>query len=200
MAAQRIAYRSRNGCELPEASAHANVVGIDHFAVDPDFLSFDTDIGDPVLAATIGAAGDVEFQLLIETGDAFLEFGGQPAREAFGFREREFAVFRAGASHRAAGEGRSFDGESGFGQRGRNLRRIGGWDIRDQQILHHGGAHAAIAVAIGEIRRDMQLLRGDASTRDRRADIGKARLALRVDAGVIAVHIHRKIFRLGRVE
>src|SRR5271170_8221527 len=63
-----VANGSRNGGELPEAAAYAEVVGIDHLAVDSDFLAFNADVGDPVLAATVGAAGDVEFQLLIETG------------------------------------------------------------------------------------------------------------------------------------
>ena len=44
-----------------------------------------------MLAATVRATGDVEFQILIKSGQALIEFLHQPPREAFGFSDREFA-------------------------------------------------------------------------------------------------------------
>ena len=39
-----------------------------------DLLAFEADVGDPVLAAGVGAAGDVELDLLVEAGEAVLPF------------------------------------------------------------------------------------------------------------------------------
>src|SRR5215467_328049 len=99
-----IADRPRDGRNLPEAAAHAEVVSVDQFAVLFDLLAFDADIGDPVLAAAVGAAGDVQLDLLREAGQAFVQFAGKPAREAFRFGEGKLAEFRARAGDRAAGE------------------------------------------------------------------------------------------------
>ena len=104
--------------ELADAAAHAEIVGVDHSAVLLDFFAFDADVGDPVLAATVGASGDVQFELLFEAGEAVFEFRGEPAGEAFGFGEGEFAEFRAGAGDRAAREGGGLNGQTGGGECG----------------------------------------------------------------------------------
>ena len=105
-----VAYRTGDGGEFAYAATDAEIVGVDHFAVDLDFLTFEADVGDPVLAAAVGAAGDVDAELLLEAGEAIVEFTGEPAREAFGFGERELAEFGAGASDRGAGESRGATG------------------------------------------------------------------------------------------
>ncbi len=87
-----------------ERSAHAEVVGIDQAVVDFDLLALNADVGDPVLAATVGASGDVQLQVLIESGQTFLQFFHQPARETLGFGDGQFAEFRAAARHGAAPE------------------------------------------------------------------------------------------------
>ena len=69
-----------------------------------DFLSFKADIGNPVLAAGVGATGDVEFEMLIERGEAVFEFLDDPTREALGFGDRELAEFGSGAGNGAAPE------------------------------------------------------------------------------------------------
>ncbi len=51
-----------------ERPAHAEVVGVDHAVVNLDLLALDADVGNPVLSATVGASGHVQFQMLIETG------------------------------------------------------------------------------------------------------------------------------------
>ncbi len=51
---------------LADRSAEAEVVGVGQLALVLDLLAFDADVGDPVLAAAVGAAGDVEPELLIE--------------------------------------------------------------------------------------------------------------------------------------
>ena len=99
-----VAYRPGDSSKFAYASADAEIVGVDHFAVDLDFFALEADVGDPVLAATVGAAGDVDAELLLEAWDAVVEFTGEPAREAFGFGEGELAEFRASASDRGTGE------------------------------------------------------------------------------------------------
>jgi hypothetical protein len=44
---------------LAHRSAEAEVVGVGELAFVLDLLAFDADVGDPVLAAAVGAAGDV---------------------------------------------------------------------------------------------------------------------------------------------
>src|ERR1039458_6125342 len=72
-----------------ERSAQAKVIGIDHATVDFDLFAVDADVGNPVLSATVGAAGDVQFQMLIEAGEAVFQLFHQPAGEALCFRDRE---------------------------------------------------------------------------------------------------------------
>ena len=106
------AYGSCNGGDLPHGAAYAKVICVDELSVDPNLLAFDTDIGDPVLAATVRATCDVQSQVLSEIGKAILEFFRQPAREAFCFRQCELAELRSGAGNRSAQECGTGDGET----------------------------------------------------------------------------------------
>jgi hypothetical protein len=103
---------TRNGSDVANTATNAEIVGVDQFAIDLDFLAFDADVGDPVLAATIGAAGDVQFELMLEIGIAIFESFSEPASEALGFGESEFAKFGAGAGYGTANESGTRDGES----------------------------------------------------------------------------------------
>src|ERR1017187_6335854 len=87
-----------------ERSAQAKVIGIDHATVDFNLFAVDADVGNPVLSATVGATGDVQFQMLIEAGQAVFQLFHQPAGEALCFRDRELAEFRAAAGDRATPE------------------------------------------------------------------------------------------------
>ena len=99
-----IADLPRNAGVLANGAAYAEVVGIDEIRALLDFFAFEADVGDPVLAASVGAAGDVQFERLIEFRDALFEFFDEPAREGFGLSDGEFAEFGAGASDGAAPE------------------------------------------------------------------------------------------------
>src|SRR5581483_12380012 len=70
----------RDSLVLANRAANDEVVGVDEAAFRLDLLAFETDIGDPVLAATVGAAGDVQLELLIEFRQPVLEFFHKPAR------------------------------------------------------------------------------------------------------------------------
>ncbi len=50
---------------LAEASAYEGVVGIDHLAVDLRAGAAETDVGDLMLAAARGAAGEVDANLVL---------------------------------------------------------------------------------------------------------------------------------------
>ena len=58
-AARKPIWRAMRGV-FADGSADAEVEGVDHLAVLLDLLAFEADVGDPVLAAGVGAAGDVE--------------------------------------------------------------------------------------------------------------------------------------------
>ena len=68
-----IPNRARNGCVLPHRSAEAEVVGIGQLALVLDLLALDADVGDPVLAASVGASGYVQAQLLIKLRKALFQ-------------------------------------------------------------------------------------------------------------------------------
>ena len=100
-----IAHRPRNARVLAHGSAEAEVVGVGQLALVLDLLAFEADVGDPVLAAAVGAAGDVELELLIELRQPLFELVNQPAREALGLGDGQLAELRAGAGDGAAPEG-----------------------------------------------------------------------------------------------
>jgi len=50
-----------------------------------------------LLAASIGAAGHVELELLVEAGSRSSSSSTDPARESFGLSDGEFAELSAGA-------------------------------------------------------------------------------------------------------
>lgn len=110
--AAAVADGTGDGSELANGAAHAEIVGVNELAIELDFFAFDTDVGDPVLPATVGAAGDVEFDVVAKAGETVFELFGEPAGERLGFGESEFAEFGAGAGDGAANEGRRFDGKA----------------------------------------------------------------------------------------
>jgi len=61
-----IADRASDCSMLTHRSAEAEIEGVGQFALVLDLLALDTDVGDPMLAAAIGAAGDVQTKLLVE--------------------------------------------------------------------------------------------------------------------------------------
>src|SRR5882757_9870298 len=72
--------------------------------------------------------------------------------------------------------------------------------VYDEQILHDGVAQMPVGVTVGEIGRCAQLLRCYSPAQHISADIRKSRLLLRVNAGVIAMNVRRKLFWLSRIE
>src|ERR1700678_1145474 len=68
-----IADGARYRCMLAYGSAEAEVVGVGQLAFVLDLFAFDADVGNPVLAAAVGASGYVELELLVECGQALFE-------------------------------------------------------------------------------------------------------------------------------
>ena len=184
-----IAYGTRDGSDLTDTAADAEVVGVDHLAIGFDFLALDADVGNPVLPAGVGAAGNVETKLLRIIGETIFELLGEPAGKGFGFGEGEFAEFRASASDGATGEGGSFYGKTGGGELVDDGGNVGFGDIDEQKILHWGVTHVAIAVTLGEIGGKGKLRRSDAAADDRGADGIVAGLFLRNHADVVAMNV-----------
>ena len=85
-----------------ERAAHAEVIGVEQAVLHLDLLAFDTKVGDPVLAATVGAPSDVQLEVLVESGEALIQLLDQPSREGLGFRDGELAELGTAARDGAA--------------------------------------------------------------------------------------------------
>ena len=68
-----VADRARHRLVAADGAADAEVVGVDERAVDLQLLALDADVGDPVLAAGVGAAGHVDPHVAIEARQPRLE-------------------------------------------------------------------------------------------------------------------------------
>jgi len=80
-----IADRTGDRGDLADAAPNAKVVGVDEFSPEFYFLAFNADVGDPVLAAGVRAASDVNPNVILEVGEALFELLGEPAGEGLGF-------------------------------------------------------------------------------------------------------------------
>src|SRR5208337_449194 len=120
-----VAHRPRDARMLAHGSAETEVVSVGQFALMLDLLALEADVGDPVLAAAVGAAGNVELELLIELRQPLLELVDQPAREALGFGNRQLAKFSAGAGDGAAPEGWGFNVQADLAQFARQFAGFG---------------------------------------------------------------------------
>ena len=89
---------------LADRSAQTEVIGVGELALVLDLLALDADVGDPVLSAAVGAAGDVQPELLIEFGQPLFKLIDEPARKALGLGDGQLAEFRARAGDSAAPE------------------------------------------------------------------------------------------------
>ncbi len=186
--------------ELADRAADAEVVRVLHATIDFDFLAFDAEVGDPMLAATVGASGDVQFQLLVESGQTFIQFANEPAREALGFGERQLAIFGTSAGDGSAQKRRSTHGQSGGLQFGRDLIGVLIGNIHEQQILHDRRADVAIGKTLGQRGRDAKLIGSNAAAQNGGTDIRESRLLLSVNADVVAINIRGRIFVFGGIE
>ena len=99
-----IPYRTGNRGKFAHRATDAEVIRVHHLAAHFDFLAFQADVRDPMLAAAIRASGNVQLQLLVESRNAVLEFFHQPARKALRLGQRQFAEFGARASDGPARE------------------------------------------------------------------------------------------------
>ena len=72
-----IADRPRDGGKLADAPANAKIVGVDHLSIGFDFFTLDADVGDPMLPARVGAAGDMQFEFIGIVGKALIELFGE---------------------------------------------------------------------------------------------------------------------------
>ena len=125
-----IADRARDGSVLADRSAEAEVEGVGELALVLDLLAFDADVGDPVLAAAIGAAGDVQAELLVELRQALFEFVDEPAGEALGLSDGQLAELGAGAGDGAAPEGGALDVEADLAEFARQFAGLVRWERR----------------------------------------------------------------------
>lgn len=195
-----IADGTRDGGDLADAAADTEVVGVDEFAIVLDFFAFEADIGNPMLTAGVGTAGDVELDVFLVPGVTLVELFGEPAGKGFCFGEREFAEFGTGASDGAANERVGENGKTGGVEGFDNGWNVDARDVDEEKILHRSGTEVAIAMLFSEVGGETDLRGSDAPTNDGSADGEEARLLLRDDAEMIAMEVGGKSFGFGGIE
>src|SRR5215472_8649968 len=89
-------------CMLANSSSNTEIVGIYQVGTLLDLLAFEPNVGNPVLAAGIWAARNIQLERLIELRHTLFELLNQPTRECLRFGDCEFAEFRARARNRSA--------------------------------------------------------------------------------------------------
>src|SRR5262245_50056954 len=183
-----------------DSASDAEVVGVDHRSVHLHLLALDPEIGDPVLAAAVGAARDVDPELLVEPRQAPLEALDEAARESLRLGERQLAELGAGARDGAAPERRGVEREAGILELAREGVSARPADVRDQEVLHAGRADRARPVAVGEVGDDPHLVGRDAPAEHGDAYVAVARLVLGVDTHVVAVRVVRWVVGYARRE
>ena len=99
-----ITDRAGNPSVPAHGPAEAEIVGVGQLAIVLDLLAFNADVGDPMLAAAIGATGNVQAQLLIELRQALFEFVDEPASKSLGLSDGELAELGARAGDGSAPE------------------------------------------------------------------------------------------------
>src|SRR3989454_151560 len=178
-----------HGLSRAERAADAEVVGAHERAVDLQLLALDADVGDPVLAARVGAAGDVQLHVLLKARQPPLEILDEPLREALGLRQRELAELGARAGDGAAAERRAAGRQPGLGQLARERGDALAAHVDDDDVLHGGRAQLAIAVTVGGVGEHAQLRRREAPAQHGGARVAEVRLPLRVNTDVVAVDV-----------
>src|SRR5206468_623485 len=120
---------------LTHCSTQAEVVSILNAAGNPELFTFQSNIRNAMLAATIRTTCHVEFQLLVKLGNALFQLFNQPAGKSFGLCNRQLAELAAGASHCATPERRSRNMKpSGFKAKGYS-RRACARHVHNHQVL-----------------------------------------------------------------
>src|SRR5215469_423590 len=140
-----------NRLVLADGAADAEVIRVDQLAVLLDFLAFKTEVGDPVLAATVRASRDMQLQVLLEARQALIQLFCEPARERLGLGDGDLAELSTGAGDDAAAKWRAFDRQSCQRQAVSDMGNMLPWHIGDQQVLHVGGAELTSGVAFAKV-------------------------------------------------
>src|SRR5579864_814713 len=146
-----VTHGTAKPCMLADGAPKAEVISILNAAVNFELLAFQSDIGNAMLAATVGAARYVEFQLLIKLRNALLQLLNQPAGKSFGFCYRQLAELAAGASHRAAPERGSRNMKPRRFQSKSYRRGAFARHVHNHQVLRVRGAKFAISKALSQI-------------------------------------------------
>ena len=184
-----VAERTCGACIFADGAAYAKEEGIDQLAVLLDLFALETDVGNPVLAARVGAACDVEADLLVKAGEAVFELIDEPFVEALGFGDCKLAELSACAGNGTAPK----SGDVDLQAKGVELDDEGcglavGY-VDDEDVLADGGAKLAVAVLVGEIGEGDELVSGETAIEHGSSDGGEAGLALLRDAYVITVDV-----------
>ena len=137
----------------------------------------------------LGQPVTLQPELLIELRQPLFQFVHQPARKALGLGDGQLAELGAGAGNRAAPEDRAIDLQADLAQFACKFRCFMVGNIDEDKILRDGGAQRAAAKALGQLGSSLQLIAAHAAAQHRCSHVAQARLALRMNAGMIAVDV-----------
>src|SRR5271169_3616351 len=195
-----VAHRASDGRDFADAATDTEVVGIDHFAARFDFLAFDPDIRNPVLAAGVRAARDVQSEFVLVIGETIFGLFRAPAGVRLSCSECKFAEFGASAGDGAAHECGRSDRQPASGKIGNDGGDMDLGDVDEEEILHERVTNVAVTVALRKIGGEGELRRGDAAANDGSAYREGPGLFLRDYAQMVAMDVDRRAFGLRGIE
>src|ERR1022692_1130429 len=161
---------------VPTAQEHLVIGNL--AAVDLAGVAIETEIGDPVMAAGVGAAagldGEAAHPRVVVLADGLLQRGAQ----VHGLGDAEIAGVGSGAGDHIVDLTGAAGAEAKFAQGGIDPRQARQRKVRQNDVLVDGGAQQAIAGGGGKPRQAAQLVAGEVALIDGHGDGGVPRLLL----------------------
>src|SRR5262249_7252500 len=150
-------------------------------ALDFAGVAVEADVGDPMLAAGVGAAANVDLQAADERVVVFASVFGEGGAEVHGLGQRQVAAIGAGAGDGIADFIGAVAGQADFFEGGVNALERAYGHVGERHVLSHGHADETVGGPFGEIGEGVHLGAGQITVGDFYRDDGIAGLLLRAD-------------------
>src|SRR6185312_6806262 len=124
-------------------AAQAEVIGVLKMTIYFDLFAFQSDIRNAMLPATVWASGNVQFELLIKSGQTVFQFFHQPSGKCFCLSDGQLAKLGSGAGHGAAPESRCAHFKLDCFEFCQDFMNVFTGYVDDHQVLRAGGAKLA---------------------------------------------------------
>src|SRR5260370_18647308 len=163
------AVAQRTGCAriFANRSANAEVEGIHESSILLDLLALESNVGDPVLSAGVGAARHVQLDLLVKARQPILHLADQPLGEALRLRNSQLAELGARARDGSAPECRHIHLQPQPIQLNKQSSSLRTGNVDDQDVLHDRRTQLTIAILLRQVTQLLQLIARQAPTKHR---------------------------------